>query len=482
MRKITLIITILSGAFILSGCAGWRTTGKIQTVEMPAKFLNAGDSTSQLNEKWWLDFSDPVLDSLMESAFTSNLSLEQTYQRVQQYHEALKSARSSWFPAISVNAKIQDNGDLTDKATPVTGVNLDTWDVKLSAAYELDVWGRLSANRGAAIADLEANREDLDAFLISLSAQVSKTYFRIVELNEQVALLDEIIASWEDYLSLVSSRYLNGIVSSVDVYQAEINLSGAIARREQTATTLAITEHAFMALLGEYPDDDLVWLRNAGLPDTTPGISAGLPSELVQRRPDVRAAYYRMTAADKRWAEAVASKFPTFSLTGQVGGSSEQLKDALDPDAMVWNAIGSLVLPVFEGGKRSANARRAEAAYREVAARYRDAVIQSFGDVEDALVKNHNQRIYVNELENQLTSAEKLLEAATDRYMRGLSTYLQVVNAQTTYYNTRSSLISARRELVDYYIELATALGGSWTTEASKNLSLTSESEIGANK
>ena len=148
-----------------------------------------------------------------------------------------------------------------------------------------------------------------------------------------------------------------------------------------------------------------------------------------------------------------------------MGGGSDELKKALDPNAMVWNAIGNLVLPIFEGGRRKANADRTQAAYVEQVAGYKQSILNAFREVEDALVKGKEQLVIVSELEKQVRAAESSLDIATDRYLRGLATYLQVVNAQTAYFNAGSNLITACRDLIDSRISLVTALGGSWMEE-----------------
>ena len=178
-----------------------------------------------------------------------------------------------------------------------------------------------------------------------------------------------------------------------------------------------------------------------------------------------------MRAADKRNAEAVAGLFPSFSLTGGIGGSDNQLKDALDPEGMVWNALANLTAPIFQGGRLQANVDQSEAAFVEQIARYKETILNALREVEDALVRVNKQQRYVGDLEQQVYSAEQSLNAATDSYFRGLIDYAQVVLIQTTYFNAASNLISAKRGLIDSRIDLVTALGGDWTKEFINSIS-----------
>ncbi|NQU04819.1 MAG: efflux transporter outer membrane subunit, partial [Calditrichaeota bacterium] len=337
------------------------------------------------------------------------------------------------------------------------------------AAWEIDLFGKLAANRAASYNDLLGGQADFQAILLSTSAQTVRTYYQIIELKMQIALLSDMISSYRDYHALVEKRYQRGIVSSLDVYQAQINLAGAKTRLAQAEAGLTSSENALSVLTGTYPGAGSS-VERSELPTETTSISPGIPSELLQRRPDVIAAYHRMLAADKRWAEAVASRLPSFSLTGSIGGSSQDLKDALDPEAMIWNAIGNLTVPLFAGGRLKANADRTEAAYRGSAAAYKGAVLNGFREVEDALSRSEHQKTVVEELTKQTEAAANSLKIATDRYLRGVSNYLVVTNAQTGYLNAHSSLITARRGLIDAYINLATALGGDWTLDISEAL------------
>jgi NodT family efflux transporter outer membrane factor (OMF) lipoprotein len=459
IKTISLSITII----LLSGCTFWQRSHNPQIEPPPDHFSQSTEAGGFNTDPWWLAFNDSSLNQLMDEVFSSNLTLEAAVARLDQYRALNASARSSWFPSISAQGAYQKNGDVGDNPPPSSATTPDEiYNVKLTAAWELDLFGKLAANRAASYNDFLAGQADLQAIILSISSQAVRTYYQIIELKMQTELLNDMVLSFQDYLELVEKRYQRGVVSSLDVYQAQISLSGAKSRLAQLETALVSAENALSVLIGNYPGEGLSIERDE-LPSEMSSLSPGIPSELLKRRPDVIAAYYRMQAADKRWAEAVASRLPSFGLTGTVGGSSQELKDALDPESMIWNAIGSLTVPLFAGGRLKANADRTEAAFRESAARYKETVLNGFREVENALSKSQQQKVVVDELTIQTEAAANSMKIATDRYLRGVSNYLVVTNAQTAYLNAHSSLITARRELIDTHINLVTALGGDWT-------------------
>ena len=454
------VLAILS---LQTGCAGWRTARQPE-IGLPAQFLRTDQTGIPLEEPWWPALNDTILDRLMEQAFAGNLSLEMAVARLQRFRAVQTAARSNLFPVLSAQGSYTEAEEVGDPETkPMELLSLSRFSASLTAAYEIDLWGRLAASRAAAAADHFATEEDLQALILTMAANVARAYYSVVEFQLQLDLLERTTASYEDSHELVLARYQRGVAHSLDVYQAETNLAGARAQKALAEANLAAAEHALSILLGRTPQRGLIPAR-ANLPKSAAAPPPGIPSELIQRRPDVRASYWRLMAADRRAAQAVAERLPSVTLTGSISGRNDEFADLLDPDGMIWRAIGNLVLPVFEGGSRKANADRAEAAWREQLAGYKLTVLTALREVEDALVRGKQQEEYLHQLDIQVRAAEASLRLATDRYLRGVSEYLQVVVAQTAYLNLRRNQISARRALIDLRITLATALGGSWST------------------
>ena len=460
-----LVIGLVMGSVLaLAGCAGWRAPKETPVPASPPEYLQSDLAGDYIDEPWWIALGDTTLSHLMTDLFASSLTLEQAAARLDQFRALSAAANSTWVPWASGQAGITEAAVLKPGTAPVIAPVLATprFGISLTAAYEIDLWGKLSAGRAAAHADLLATEDNLRALALSLSAQLGRTYYQVLELRLLRDLLDDTVRSYEATYDIVSDRYTSGIVPSVDVYQAASNLAGTRAQRALVESGLATAEHALAVLLGRYPERGLIPVASS-MPIEVPDIPAGLPSELVQRRPDVLAAYWRLLAADRRAAEAVADRFPRFSLTASIGGRSNDLAGAVDPTNVVWSAVGNLVGPIFEGGRRKANADRAAAAWREQAAAYQAAVLDAFREVEDALVRGTQQSIYLQHLESQVQATEASLRQARIRYLQGLTSYLPVEVAQAVHLNTQSSLISARRGLIDARIQLATALGGGWT-------------------
>ncbi len=466
-----MVVLMLMSVLLPLGCAGRRGVRQ-PDIEMPDTYLRAYAEGVQVDDQWWPALGDDQLNRYMEEAFANNLTVRQGAARLRQFDAQRKVARASWYPSISAQATITESDaaqESSESGSTIPGA-IDVselmqpakYSAGISAAYELDLWGKLSAGRAAAVADLRASEDDLRAMTISLAAQVARSYYRVVELQQQRALLERTIESFVDSHEIVRARYERGVAPSLDVYQAETTLAGARAQRVLVESNLAQAEHAFAVLLGRAPQNDLV-PTDTHLPDELAPVPAGLPSELLERRPDVRAAFWRLLAADRRAAEAVAQRFPSFSLTGALNSSSDELSELRDPEHMVWQAIGNIVRPIFDGGRLKANADRAEEAWELQLAAYQQAVLQSLREVEDALVGGRLQEEYLEQLSIQVQAASATLRLATDRYLQGVSDFLPVMSAQTAYLGAQRSHIAARRASVDLRIGLLTALGGDWT-------------------
>jgi NodT family efflux transporter outer membrane factor (OMF) lipoprotein len=416
-----------------------------------------------VEEQWWQLFEDPKLNRYMLEAFSQNLTIDQAVARLAQMRSLHGVAQSTWYPAVSAQGARTESGELEEtESAPGYTVGQSRYGISLTAAYEIDLWGKLSASRSAAFADLLASEDALRAVVISLAAQVTLAYYSVAELQQQVDLLDRAVASFEDSYELVLARYERGVAPSLDVYQAQTNLAGAKAQRALLEFQSAAAEHGFAILLGRSPQAGLV-PKNTTIPDRLPEVPPGLPSRLLDRRPDIQTAYWQLVAADRRAAQAVAERFPSFSLTGSLNGGSNELSTVLDPANVIWTAMGNIVSPVFEGGRRKAQADRAEAVWEERLAAYKETVLGALKEVEDALVAGNRQREYALQLEEQVAAAEASVRLATERYLRGVSDYLPVVVAQTAYLNARRTHIAARRSLINTRVQLFTALGGAWT-------------------
>lgn len=447
---------------ILAGCSVHPPAGVRPPVHPPASYLEAAAIGQRLApEPWWLAFDDPVLNDLMQQAFAGNPGLAQVIARHRQAVAASRSVAAAQWPSLSLAGQ----GGRQRQTTLVGPVTGDGYGLSVAAAFEIDVWHKLASLSGAARLDRDATAADVEALYLSLSAGLADLYYTAVEQRAQHALLEKTIASYDDIVGRVERRYRAGVVPALDVYQARQNLAAARAQLPQVASRLAAAEHGVAVLLGRYPDREAAG-ELARLPFPEQSFPTGLPSQLLNNRPDVKAAFLRVKAADGRVAAAVADRFPAFNLAGQYGGAADSPRRIFDSPNIFWNLLVNLTVPLLDGGRRRAEVDRQRAVFDELLAAYHARVLGAFREVEDALAAERATREQLRRISERREATAGALRLATDRYLLGVSEYLQVLTAQVLHLETESSLLTARRQLIADRISLARALGGHWMAQA----------------
>jgi NodT family efflux transporter outer membrane factor (OMF) lipoprotein len=457
MNPVSALIMIV----LLAGCSLHKPTEITLSVDPPQVFLEQQmtGETSPLLGQWWLVFKDEQLNQLMSELFEQNLELTQAVARLEQVEALARITRSAESPVLS------GGGNVGRSSQP--GLSDDfignNQQLSLAASYELDLWGKLSAQSRAAELELSASRQDIQTLYLGLSARLADLYFLAIEQRAQLLLTDQSIASFADTLSRVENRYNLGLVPAVDMYQARQSLAGAQAARYLFQASLGEVEHAIAVLTGRYPEpssgDSLEQLP--GAPDL---FDAGIPAQLISQRPDLQAALQRVEAADHRVAAAIADRFPSISLSGGYGSLRQDVTAGLIKGEF-WSLLGNLAMPLVDGGRRRAEVERKEAALREVVANYQQKVLIAFQEVEDALVNNYATEQRVERLAETAEATGATLRLSTDRYLAGLVDYLPVLTAQRNDFDVSSRLLAARRQLLADRISLARALGGDWMSE-----------------
>ncbi|GMT46981.1 MAG: membrane protein [bacterium] len=449
--KISLFVFLM----LFVGCAVHSPQSVAPPLPVPASFSEQ-NSPGVPVERWWEVFEDPDLNLLMEEAFSGNPDLAQAYERFEQSRAVYRNSMAARKPSVDLK------GEWSRENTPsFFGNNSgNSYILSLAAGFELDLWQKLKSRTMAAGLDMEALREEIKTLYISLSARIADLYYLAAEQRAQLKLTEQTIKSYTDIQSLVEQRYRGGLVPALDVYQARQNLFRVRARRAVLESALRVTEHALSVALGHYPDN-----KTTGglieLPETPAAFPTGLPSELLSRRPDVRAALLRLKASDARVAVAIAERFPSFNLLGSYGTSSFAFSTG-DIIGNFWKILVNLSQPLLDGGRRSAEVDRSRAVFRENLALYHKVVLNAFQEVEDALVRNRTSEERITHLQEQAKAAGSALRLSQARYIQGLSGYLPVLIAQTLYFDTQSQLLTARRQLISDRITLARALGGEW--------------------
>jgi NodT family efflux transporter outer membrane factor (OMF) lipoprotein len=456
MKKLTYFAFLLT--FVISACALHVEQDVLPSVAVPEHY-NGEAKEGDLIERWWESFHDPDLNALLDVAFKNNLDLKVTFARLEQMRATARISFSRQLPSVSAEYKTT-----TEKTPSFLGDNEgDSYSLSATASYEVDLWGKYYETTRAASFDFEAAEEDVLALYLSLSAQVSDLYYLALEQKEQINLTKKTIDSMEDTMQRVERRYYSGLISALDVYQAKENLAAARALLPVYEANLATAENELSALIGNYPDGDISGTV-VELPTVVEAFPAGIPSELLSRRPDVRSAFLKVKASDTRIAAAIADFFPSINLIGTYGESSTVFSTG-DIVGTFWKIVLDISAPLFDGGRRLAEVDRNSALFEERLASYQKSVLNAFRDVEDALVRNRATERRIAWLEERVKATESALRVSLDRYMQGLSDYLPVLTAYTSHFNAQSQLLAERRQLVSDRISLAKALGGKWMTD-----------------
>lgn len=411
---------------------------------------------------WWAVFGDATLDALMHQVDIDNYTIQAAEARYRQARELTAQAGAALYPTVGASAsKTRAQG----QQSTTSASNLrDNYSALLSASWELDLWGGLRRGREAASAAEQASVADLESARLSARAQLATSYFQLRVLDAQQELLSETVQAYERALQITRNRLASGVVTPADVAQAESQLETARTSLLDTGLSRAQTEHAIALLVGKAPADFA--LVTGALADAVPEIPAGVPSILLQRRPDIAAAERRMAAANAQIGVAVAAFFPSLTLSAQGGYQSSTYADWFTLPNRIWSVGPQLAALLFDGGARSAAKRGAEAAYDAEVATYRQTVLTAFQEVEDNLVA---LRLLAQQQQTQKAARDAAITSLTivsNQYRAGTVTYLNVVQAQTTLLAAENNLLAIRHRRLAASVGLVKALGGGWRMPA----------------
>jgi multidrug efflux system outer membrane protein len=421
-----------------------------------------------LPPSWWTLYKDPTLDELIASGQKTNADLRLAVARVQEAEGALREVRASIFPEITGTASYARQGVSTLSQPPVpAGISTvrPTYLALISTSYEVDFWGRLSRTTEAARASLLANQFSRDVVDITLAGAIAQAYFALRSLDAQVAVLDSSIRARRDSLEIAKARLDAGLAPELDVYQAQSALADALVQRREAARSRALVEHQLAQLTGrlelklpaEKLPGELFALPLVPLPP------AGLPSSLLDRRPDIRQAEQALIASNAQIGVARAAMFPTISLTASAGIQSAQFADLVaGPGAKIWSLGAALAGPIFDEGRREARVDQARARESQALAGYQKAIETGFREVSDALVNVQQTGESEAELKARLDAARNALDLSTLRYQAGYSPYLEVLDAQRTANEAELAFVRNRQSRLAFSVDLIKALGGGW--------------------
>jgi NodT family efflux transporter outer membrane factor (OMF) lipoprotein len=429
--------------------------------EAPA-WKSAAPADAALRGDWWTLFGDSELSALEARLNVSSETLKVAEAQFRQARAGVRSARADYFPTMATVPSVTRTRLSRNRPTlrSVGVTNYTDFFLPADVSYEADVWGRVRRTVEARRAEAQAAAGDVASVRLTLEAELALDYFQLRGLDDVGRLLDSTIAAYEKALELTRNRYEGGIATAAEVAQAETQLEATRAQRIELGVPRAAFEHAIAALVG----DPAATFSIAPAPVALrpPVIPAGLPSELLQRRPDIAAAERRVAAANAEIGVARAAFFPSVLLTGTGGFESGRLGNWLSGPSLLWSLVPGLAQTIFDGGRRRAVSDQARAAYEGAVASYRDGVLSSFVEVEDNLAA---LRILAEEAERQaaaVKAAERSLALSTQRYKGGIVTYLEVVTAQSTALANERVAVDLLTRRMAASVRLVKALGGGW--------------------
>jgi len=430
-------------------------------VEVPEAFSAPGALPRM--DRWWVDLGDPALSLLIEEALRGSPDLATAWDRLAQARAVARREGASLLPQVDAESAAGSTwGDSFADPAAGVGQRLDDFRLGLLLSWELDLFGRLRATRDAARYDAAASEAEVRFAAIALAGEVASQWYGLVEQSRQLALLEAQIRTNEDVLQLVTMRFRAGQAGAADVLRQRQLVEQRRGERERVEAQAQVAVHALAVLLGRPPVEVALPPAEAlPVPGEVP--EPGLPSELLERRPDVRRAYLDVLAADRRLAAARADRLPRLSLSASSAFTSSDFADVLD-NWMAAVAAG-LVAPVLDGGRRRAEVDRTRAVLSERIHAYGQVILTSLQEVEDALAQERQQRRLIESLEAQLELARQTLERLGDRYLKGATAYLDVLDALASQQTLERSLVTARRELLEFRIDLHRAVAGGFPLE-----------------
>ena len=470
---------VLLGLVSLAGCAvGPRYARPAAPTpadykETPPNWKEAQPSDQVLRGTWWEIYQDPQLNALEEKVAVSNQSLKAAEAQFRQARAMVRYYRADYFPTLSTG--VSATRERFSKNRPLAQVGGETFNdliIPVDMTYEPDVWGRVRRNVEAYRASAQASFADLEAVGLSLHAELAMDYFQARELDAEAQLLDSTVTGYQRWLELTENRYQGGVASQVDVAQAQTQLENARAQAIDVKAQRTQFEHGIAVLVGQ-PAPSFT-LPLAGLSATPPVIPPGLPSQLLERRPDIASSERQMAAANANIGVAKAAYFPLFNFSPSAGFESTAVANWLsNPSSFVSVGVSAMVT-VFDVGRRRAAYDQARAAYDQTVASYQQNVLVAYQEVEDNLAAMRLLEQEANTDASAVAAAEHSLDLSRNRYTGGVTTYLEVITAQTTALaDERSAVQVSGRRMIDSVL-LIKALGGGWDAASLAKLDLTS--------
>jgi len=412
--------------------------------------------------KWWAIFGDPQLDALLQQVEISNQNVLAADAQFRRARAVVAASRSAYFPTLDADVSVVRSRSPTGVIGGTTAGRIITnRSASLNAGWEVDLWGRLRRTVESSEASAQASAADLAAARLSAQAELASDYFQLRILDAQRQLLEDTVAAFQKSLDLTKNRYDAGVAAKVDLVQAETQLKSTRAQAIDTGVQRAQLEHAIAILIGKAPAEFSI--AAAPLAVAMPRVPAGLPSELLERRPDVAAAERRVAAANAQIGVAKAAYFPSLTLSGSYGSRSADASQWFTVPSRFWSIGPALAQSIFDAGLRRAQTEQAIAGYDATVAEYRQAVLAGFQEVEDNLAALRILGEEAQVQEEAVRASRESVLLTTNQYKAGIVSYINVVTVQTTQLNNERTAVGILGRQLVAAVTLVKALGGGWS-------------------
>jgi NodT family efflux transporter outer membrane factor (OMF) lipoprotein len=460
----------LLAAALLAGC----TVGpgyKRPTAQVPDAWKGEGPWQTAAPKDaipkgaWWQLFHDAELDGLEQELLQANQSLDAARDRLSQARSQARIASSAYFPALSADPSgqrelLSGNRPLSGSTVPLTPVSQNVFTVPFSVSYELDLFGRVRRNLEAANASLQGSAADLENVRLVLSAELAADYFNLRELDREAGVVRQAVEIQQKGLDLVNHRHEGGVANGLEVAQQAALLDSTATQLQLVLQQRAQFEHAIAALTGK--SASAFSLAEAPFDAAPPAIPTGVPSEILERRPDVAASERQMAFENAQVGLAMAAFYPHITLAGSGGWQSRDIATLINAPSAFWSLGGDLLQPIFNGGRNRANLAATRAAYDESIANYRESVLVAFQQVEDGLSGLALLNQAAKTQRAAVADSRRALDIANNRYVGGVTTYLDVITAQSTLLSNERLATQLLGQQMVTSVYLVKALGGAW--------------------
>lgn len=445
----------------------------VQSAQPTSKPNGAAALSTEALATWWTGFQDPELDSLIERTVAANLDLKIASARVREARANRGISASAQYPTLAASGSAErsrTSANLVNSQFVGGSVTSNLFDVGLDAAYEIDVFGGVRRDVEAADADLGAAVENERDVLISVLAEVASAYMDLRGFQQRIKLNEQVIAASQETVDLTQSRFRAGLAADLEVAQAQAQLASRQAVLPALRTGARQSAHRIGILLGQSPESLLEELDAIGaIPSVPTDISVGLPSDLLQRRPDIRRAERNLAAATARIGVATADLYPRFSITGSFAFESAKTDNLFSLSSRTWSIGPAVRWPLFTGGRVRSEIAAAGARQEQALFAYDQTLLIAFGEVEDTITNFIQEQAQYRALTAAVDANDRAVNLSTDRYRSGVGDFLNVLDAQRQLYLTQDLLVQSQAQVTRDLVALYKALGGGWALPQAKD-------------